>query len=57
MSRAYGTIMGQNVTVVSSGINPQSSALCTMELLSCASHIKDFIYTGTAGFSPAVSAS
>ena len=54
VSRAYGKIMGQNVTVVSSGINAQSSALCTLELLSCASHIKDFIYTGTSGFSAAV---
>jgi len=49
-------MMGQNVTVVSSGINAQNAALCTMELLNCASHIKDFIYAGTAGFSSAVSA-
>lgn len=55
VSREYGKILGQNVTVVSSGINAQNAALCTMELLSCASHIKDFIYTGTSGFSPAVS--
>ena len=55
VNRAFGKIMGQNVTVISSGINAQSSALCTLEVLSCASHIKDFIYTGTAGFSPAVS--
>lgn len=47
--------MGSNVTVVSSGINAQSAAMCTIELLSCASHIKDFIYTGTSGFSAAVS--
>jgi len=55
VSRAYGTMLGQNVTVVSSGIDAQNSAMCTMELLSCASHIKDFIYAGTSGFSPAVS--
>jgi hypothetical protein len=55
VSRAYGTMLGQNVTVVSSGINPQSSAMCTLELLNCASHIKDFIYAGTSGFSAAVS--
>ena len=54
-NRAYGKIMGQNVTVISSGINAQSSALCTLEVLSCASHIKDFIYQGTSGFSAAVS--
>lgn len=55
VSRAYGTMLGQNVTVVSSGINAQNAAMCTLELLNCASHIKDFIYTGTSGFSPAVS--
>lgn len=55
VNRAYGTIMGQNVTVISSGINAQSSALCTLEVLSCASHIKDFIFQGTSGFSAAVS--
>lgn len=54
VNRAYGTIMGQNVTVISSGINAQSSALCTLEVLSCASHIKDFIFQGTSGFSAAV---
>lgn len=54
LNRAFGTMMGQNVTVVSSGINAQNSALCTMELLNCASHIKDFIYAGTAGFSAAL---
>ena len=47
--------MGQRVTVISSGINAQSAALCTLEVLSCATHIKEFIYQGTAGFSPAVS--
>lgn len=49
-------MQGQNVTVVSSGINAQSAALCVMEILQCASHIKDLIYSGTAGFSPAVGA-
>ena len=54
VERAYGTIMGQNITVVSSGIGPQNSALCTFELLQCASHIKDFIFSGTSGFSAQV---
>lgn len=56
VNRAYGTIMGQNVTVISSGINAQASAICTQEVLQCAGLIKEMIFSGTAGFSPAVRA-
>lgn len=54
VSRAHGKIMGQNVTVVSSGINAQNAAMCVMEILSCATHVKEIIYSGTSGFSPAL---
>ena len=33
------------------GINPVAAALCTQEVLQCASQITSFIYVGTSGWS------
>lgn len=55
VNRFNGQMMGQNVSVVSSGIGPLNAALCTSEVLECAANIKDFIYSGTSGWSTAVS--
>ena len=35
LSMAYGTLMGNPVLVVASGIGPGTAALCAMELLQC----------------------
>ena len=35
LSMAYGTLMGNPVLVVASGIGPVTAALCALELLQC----------------------
>ena len=35
LSTAYGSLMGQPVAVIASGIGPGTAALCLMELLQC----------------------
>lgn len=51
-SRSTGTIMGQPVVVITTGIGPTPAALCTTEVLMCADYIREAIYLGTSGWSP-----
>ena len=39
---------------LSAGIDSVAAALCTQEVLQCASQIRSFIYVGTSGFSSQV---
>ncbi|DBA88459.1 TPA: hypothetical protein ACH3X2_004945 [Trebouxia sp. C0005] len=52
LSMAYGTLLGNQVMVVATGIGPTTAALCTLELLQCSEDIKEIIWMGTAGYSP-----
>lgn len=48
-----GTLMGQPVLVVTTGIGPAAASLCTFEVVSnCGPWIKEAIYFGTSGWSP-----
>ena len=48
-----GTLMGEDVVVVTSGIGPTAAGLCTLELVTeCGPWIKELIYFGTSGWSP-----
>lgn len=50
-----GTIMGQRVALVTTGIGPQTSGICTTVLLeACGAKVKEAIYMGTSGWSAAV---
>ena len=51
-----GTMMGANVVVASTGIGLVNAALCTMDILSCGSYIKELIWSGTSGFPAQVAA-
>ncbi|EFJ50281.1 hypothetical protein VOLCADRAFT_89239 [Volvox carteri f. nagariensis] len=48
-----GSLMGQDVLVVTTGIGPTAAGLCVQELLTpCGPYISEMIYFGTSGWSP-----
>lgn len=53
-SRSYGTLVGEPVILVATGIGPTAAAICLAELLQCATRIKEVLYSGTAGWTPQV---
>ncbi|KAK9835667.1 hypothetical protein WJX74_005379 [Apatococcus lobatus] len=53
-SWSYGTIFGQQVALIATGIGPVNAGICTTHLLRCGSFIKEVIFSGTAGFSAQV---
>jgi len=48
LSMAYGTLLGNPVMVVASGIGPTTAALCALELLQCRSGVHLTSLTPTA---------
>ncbi|GAQ84464.1 hypothetical protein KFL_001900070 [Klebsormidium nitens] len=46
-----GTIMGQQILLVTTGIGPGQASICTQEILQCASHVREIVYSGTSGWS------
>ena len=53
-TRSYGTILGQPVALVATGIGEVNAGICTTEVLQCGPFIKDVIYSGTSGYSAQV---
>ncbi|KAK9866626.1 hypothetical protein WJX84_004816 [Apatococcus fuscideae] len=52
--RTFGTIFGQPVALIATGIGEVKAAICTSEVLQCGDYINDIIFSGTAGFTPQV---
>ncbi|GLI61951.1 hypothetical protein VaNZ11_004513, partial [Volvox africanus] len=49
----FGSLMAQDVLVITTGIGPTAAGLCVQELLtSCGPSITEMIYFGTSGWSP-----
>ncbi|KAL6760862.1 hypothetical protein V8C86DRAFT_2546614 [Haematococcus lacustris] len=49
----YGSLMGQRVLVVTTGIGPPAASLCTLEVVSaCGASITEILFFGTSGWSP-----
>ncbi|KXZ49339.1 hypothetical protein GPECTOR_22g933 [Gonium pectorale] len=49
----FGSLMGQDALVVTTGIGPTAAGLCVQELLTaCGSSVTEMIYFGTSGWSP-----
>ncbi len=52
--RQYGTLVGEPVILVATGIGPTAAAICLAEVLQCAHRIKAILYSGTSGWTPQV---
>lgn len=50
-SWSHGTIFGQPVALIATGIGEVNAGICTIDVLRCGSNIKEVIFSGTAGFS------
>lgn len=50
-SKTFGTLVGQRVVLVTTGIGPLNAAVCITELLQCRKYISALVFSGTAGYS------
>ncbi len=52
--RSYGTLAGEPVILVATGIGSAATAMCLAEVLHCADRIKAVIYSGASDWTPQV---